>query len=60
MEAFERIEESLKYSKSRTVDMYLGTRRGYDELFKKIKEKGWYYELAGSNLEGVWLSVKKV
>jgi hypothetical protein len=57
---FERIEGSLKYSTSHTTVLYLGTTRGYDELFEKIKEKGWYYELVGDNCEGVFLTVKEV
>lgn len=57
---FKRVEESLKYSTSRTAVTYIGTTRGYDELFEKIKEKGWYYELAGDNREGIFLTVKEV
>lgn len=60
VKAFERIEESLKYSTSHIANMYLGTTRGYDELFEKIKERGWYYELAGNNREGIWLTVKEM
>jgi hypothetical protein len=60
VKAFKRVEESLKYSTSHTTVMYLGTTRGYDELFETIKERGWYYELAGDNREGIWLTVKEV
>ena len=59
MKVFERIKGSLKYTTSHTTFLYLGTTRGYDELFEKIKEKGWYYELAGNKREGVWLTVKE-
>jgi hypothetical protein len=60
VKAFERIKESLKYSTSHATVLYLGTTRGYDELFEKIKERGWYHELAGDNREGIWLTVKEV
>lgn len=60
VKVFGRVEDSLRYSPSHTAVMYLGTTRGYDELFEKIKEKGWYYELAGNKREGVWLTVKEV
>lgn len=60
VKVFERVEGSLKYSTSHTAVLYLGTTRGYDELFEKIKEKGWYYELAGDNREGIFLTVKEV
>ena len=60
VKVFERIEWSLKYSTSHTTVLYLGTTHGYDELFEKIKEKGWYYELAGDNCEGIFLTIKEV
>jgi hypothetical protein len=40
--------------------LYLGTTRGYDELFEKMKEIGWYYELVGDNHEGIFITVKEV
>lgn len=57
--AFQRIENTMKDSTSGTCVLYIMTTRGYDELFKMITDNGWYYETAGDNREGVWLTVKK-
>ena len=59
VKALARIEGTIKYSTTKTCVMYLGTTRGYDELFKMIEENGWYHEVVGDNREGVFLTVKE-
>jgi hypothetical protein len=39
--------------------MYMSTVRGYDELFERLKNEGYYYELSGNNRERIFLTVKK-
>jgi hypothetical protein len=58
VKAFERIKKDLKYSTSHTAILYIATEKGYDELFEKIKNKGWNYRIEGNNREGVFLTVK--
>lgn len=55
---FNRIENTLKDSTSKTAIVYVGSLKGYDELFEKFEEMGWYYETSGDNREGIWLTVK--
>lgn len=52
------VEQKLKDSTSHTAFVYIGKPDGYEELFQRILDKGWSYELLGSKKEGFHLSVK--
>lgn len=56
---YHRIITNVGYSTSHTYVMYMSTVRGYDELFERLKNEGYYYEITGNNREGIFLTVKK-
>ena len=59
IKAFDRIKNSIEYSTNspKSCVLYLGTDKGYEELFDLLKEQGWYYEISGNNREGIFLTV---
>lgn len=59
IKTFERIKHAIEYSTNspKSCVLYLGTDKGYEELFDLLKEQGWYYEITGTNREGIFLTV---